>query len=224
MAISDWPAAERPREKLMARGAGALSDAELLAIFLRTGVKGQSAVELARNLLQDFGSLSALLTAGRAQFCASHGLGDAKYVQLQAVIEMSRRHLAEALSSGEVFSSADRTRRYLQAQLRGEPREVFAVLFLDNQHRLIKYEPLFFGTINGAAVYPREVARRSLEEHAAAVILAHNHPSGVAEPSDADVRITRRIREALDLLDVRLLDHCIVAGPEVVSLAEQGLL
>ncbi len=224
MAITDWPAAERPREKLMARGAGALSDAELLAIFLRTGVKGLSAVELARQLLQNFGSLSALFSATRAQFCASHGLGDAKYVQLQAVLEMSRRHLAEALQEGEVFGSAEYTQRFLLAQLRGEPREVFAVLYLDNQHRLLKYEALFFGTINGAAVYPREVARRALELHSAAVILAHNHPSGVAEPSDADVRITSRIREALDLLDVRLLDHCIVAGPEVVSLAQRGFL
>lgn len=222
MAITDWPAAERPREKLMARGANALSDAELLAIFLRTGVKGVSAVALARQLLQDHGSLSALLSAGREQFCASRGLGEAKYVQLQAVLEMSRRHLAEALQQSEVFSSAEHTRRYLQAQLRSEVREVFAVLYLDNQHRLLDYEPLFYGTINASAVYPREVARRALEMHAAAVILAHNHPSGVAEPSDADLRITRRIGEALALLDIRLLDHCIVAGSEVVSLAERG--
>jgi DNA repair protein RadC len=224
MTIRDWPAAERPREKLLERGAAALSDAELLAIFLRTGVKGRSAVELARGLLADFGSLGALLSADRSRFCQAHGLGDAKYVQLRAVLEMSRRHLGEQVRRGEVFSDAQMTRHYLLSQLRDERREVFAALYLDNQHRLLCYEPLFYGTIDGAAVYPREIARRALEVHAAAMIVAHNHPSGVAEPSDADIRITTQIRNALALLDIRLLDHCIVAGPEVVSLAERGLL
>lgn len=224
MAISDWPADERPREKLLQRGAEALSDAELLAIFLRTGVRGKSAVDLSRELLAEHGGLSALMSASQQQFCASKGLGDAKYVQLQAVMEMSRRYLSEVLQRDEVFSSAQATRQFLIGRLRGEHREVFAALYLDNQHRLIAYEPLFYGTIDGAAVYPREIARRALEMHAAALIVAHNHPSGVAEPSDADVRITRRIREALGLLDIRLLDHCVVAGPEVVSLAERGLL
>ncbi|NKI18192.1 DNA repair protein RadC [Spongiibacter sp. KMU-166] len=224
MAISDWPADERPREKLLQRGAGALSDAELLAIFLRTGVRGKSAVDLSRELLAEHGGLSALMSASQQQFCASKGLGDAKFVQLQAVMEMSRRYLSEALQRDEVFASAQATRQFLVGRLRGEQREVFAVLYLDNQHRLIAYEPLFYGTIDGAAVYPREIARRALEMHAAALIIAHNHPSGVAEPSDADVRITRRIREALALLDIRLLDHCVVAGPEVVSLAERGLI
>lgn len=224
MAICDWPEGERPREKLLQRGPQALSDAELLAIFLRTGVRGKSAVELARELLLEHGSLSALMSAGRQRFCQSKGLGDAKYVQLQAVMEMSNRYLAENLQRDQVFASASATRAYLCAQLRGECREVFAALYLDNQHALIAYEPLFYGTIDGAAVYPREIARRALELHAAAIIVAHNHPSGVAEPSDADVRITGRIRQALGLLDIRLLDHCIVAGSEVVSLAEQGLL
>jgi DNA repair protein RadC len=224
MAITDWPADERPREKLLQRGAAALADAELLAIFLRTGVTGKSAVDLARDLLQEHGGLSALLAASREQFCASHGLGDAKFVQLQAVVEMSRRYLAEALQQRQVFSSAASTRQFLLAQLRQEVREVFAVMYLDNQHQLIRYEPLFYGTIDGAAVYPREIARRALELHAAALIVAHNHPSGIAEPSDADIRITRRIRDALALLDMRLLDHCVVAGPEVISLAERGLL
>jgi DNA repair protein RadC len=224
MAITDWPADERPREKLLQRGAAALADAELLAIFLRTGVSGKSAVDLARDLLQEHGGLSALLAASREQFCASHGLGDAKFVQLQAVVEMSRRYLAEALQQRQVFSSAASTRQFLLAQLRQEVREVFAVMYLDNQHQLIRYEPLFYGTIDGAAVYPREIARRALELHAAALIVAHNHPSGIAEPSDADIRITRRIRDALALLDIRLLDHCVVAGPEVISLAERGLI
>ncbi|MBQ0760803.1 MAG: DNA repair protein RadC [Zhongshania sp.] len=224
MAITDWPEDERPREKLLQRGAAALADAELLAIFLRTGVKGKSAVDLARELLQEHGGLGALIAASRDRFCASHGLGDAKFVQLQAVVEMSRRYLAEALQQRPVFSSAASTRQFLLAQLRHEVREVFAVMYLDNQHQLLCYEPLFYGTIDGAAVYPREIARRALELHAAALIVAHNHPSGVAEPSDADIRITRRIRDALALLDMRLLDHCVVAGPEVISLAERGLI
>lgn len=224
MAITDWPEDERPREKLLQRGAAALADAELLAIFLRTGVKGKSAVDLARELLQEHGGLGALIAASRERFCASHGLGDAKFVQLQAVVEMSRRYLAEALQQRPVFSSAASTRQFLLAQLRHEVREVFAVMYLNNQHQLLCYEPLFYGTIDGAAVYPREIARRALELHAAALIVAHNHPSGVAEPSDADIRITRRIRDALALLDMRLLDHCVVAGPEVISLAERGLI
>lgn len=224
MAIRDWPADERPREKLLQRGAQALSDAELLAIFLRTGVQGKSAVDLSRELLADHGGLAALMGASLSRFCQSKGLGDAKYAQLQAVMEMSRRYLGDVLQRDQVFSSAASTRRYLQAQLRGEPREVFAALYLDNRHRLIRYEPLFFGTIDSAAVYPREIARRALELNSAALIVAHNHPSGVAEPSDADVRITRRISDALALLDIRLLDHCVVAGAEVVSLAERGQL
>ncbi|QQD18199.1 DNA repair protein RadC [Spongiibacter nanhainus] len=224
MAIRDWPTDERPREKLLQRGAQALSDAELLAIFLRTGVQGKSAVDLSRELLADHGGLAALMGASLSRFCQSKGLGDAKYAQLQAVMEMSRRYLGDVLQRDQVFSSAASTRRYLQAQLRGEPREVFAALYLDNRHRLIRYEPMFFGTIDSAAVYPREIARRALELNSAALIVAHNHPSGVAEPSDADVRITRRISDALALLDIRLLDHCVVAGAEVVSLAERGQL
>ncbi|AKH67980.1 DNA replication and repair protein RadC [Spongiibacter sp. IMCC21906] len=224
MAIRDWPAQERPREKLMQRGAMALSDAELLAIFLRTGVAGKSAVDVARELLGQFGGLGALLGASRAHFCRGLGLGDAKYVQLQAVLEMARRYNEEQLRNAPVLSSATATRQFLSTQLRGERREVFVVLYLDSQHQLIQYEPLFFGTLDAAAVYPREIVRRGLELNAAALIVAHNHPSGVAEASDADQRITRRIREALGLMDMRLLDHCIVAGPVVVSMAEKGLL
>jgi DNA repair protein RadC len=222
MAIKDWPVDERPREKLLQRGSSALSDAELLAIFLRTGSPGKSAVDLARELLDEHGSLRSLLAADQRRFCSSHGLGTAKYVQLQAVLEMGRRHLYESLQKGDPLTSPDTTRDYLRSRLRGYPYEVFACLFLDSRHRVIEYEELFRGTIDGASVHPREVIRRALEHNAAAMILAHNHPSGVAEPSDADRRITRHIREALDLIDVRLLDHIVVGDGEMSSLAEMG--
>lgn len=224
MAITDWPLAERPREKLLSRGAEALSDAELLAIFLRTGVRGASAVDLARDLLQRFGGLRPLLEARMTDFCAAHGLGTAKYAQLQAVLEMARRHLLESLQRGEALTSPGASRAYLRSQLRGEPREVFAALFLDNQHRVIVYEPLFFGTIDSAAVHPREVVRRALHHNAAALIVAHNHPSGVAEPSQADRHITHRLRDALALVDIRLLDHVVIGDLDTVSLAERGWL
>ena len=223
MAITDWPAAERPREKLLERGAEALSDAELLAIFLRTGVKGRSAVDVARDLLGRFGGLRPLLQARQDAFCEAPGLGAAKYVQLQAVLEMGRRHLAAGLERGDVLSSPLATRAFLAARLRDYPFEVFGVLFLDNRHRVIAFEELFRGTIDGASVHPREVVRRALHHNAAAVILSHNHPSGVAEPSRADAVITRRLSEALGLIDVRVLDHVIVAD-EMVSLAERGEL
>lgn len=224
MAITDWPAAERPREKLLQRGAAALSDAELLAIFLRTGVRGSTAVDLARELLQRFGGLRALLEAERSTFCAGPGLGDAKFVLLQATLEMSRRHLAAELQRGTVLSCPADTRRYLSACLRHRANEVFGCLFLDNRHRVIAFEELFQGTINGASVHAREVVRRTLHHNAAALIVAHNHPSGVAEPSQADIHLTRRLSEALQLVDARLLDHFVVGDGEVVSLAERGLL
>ena len=224
MAITDWPAAERPREQLLSRGAAALSDAELLAIFLRTGVRGRTAVDLARDLLQRFDGLRSLLEADRDAFCAGPGLGDAKYVLLQAVLEMSRRHLAAGLRRGAALSCPADTRRYLSACLRHRANEVFGCLFLDNRHRVIAFEELFQGTINGASVHAREVVRRSLHHNAAALIVAHNHPSGVAEPSQADIHLTERLREALALVDVRLLDHFVVGDGEVISLAERGLL
>ncbi len=224
MAITDWPACERPREKLLQRGAQALSDAELLAIFLRTGVAGRSAVDLARELLARFGGLRRLLEADRQGFCSQHGLGAAKYAQLQAVLEMARRHLLEGLQRGDALSSPADTRRYLTARLRGHPREVFTCLFLDSRHRVIACEDLFHGTIDGASVHPREVLRRCLQHNAAAVILAHNHPSGVAEPSAADRRLTQRLREALALIDVRVLDHLVIGDGEAVSFAERGLI
>ncbi len=222
MSIRDWPADERPREKLLTQGAAALSDAELLAIFLRTGVKGRSAVDLARELLTRFGGLRALLNASRHDFCAAPGLGDAKYAQLQAVLEMSRRHIGERLRRGATIDAPEKCIDYLQARLGDSPSECFAVLFLDNRHRLIAFEELFRGTIDGASVYPREVVRRALAHNAAAVILSHNHPSGVAEPSEADRQITLRLREALALIDVRVLDHIVIGDGEHCSLAQRG--
>ncbi len=222
MAITDWPAQERPREKLLAQGAGSLSDAELLAIFLRTGVKGKSAVDLARELLADFGGLRSLLTADEETFCRPLGLGTAKFAQLQAVLEMARRHLAEQLSRSDALTSPELTRRYLLSQLRDRDHEVFALLLLDNQHRVLKYTELFRGTIDGAAVYPREVVKLALAQGAAAVILVHNHPSGIAEPSQADRAITERLTQALALVDVRVLDHLIVGDGYCTSFAERG--
>ncbi len=223
MTISQWPLAERPREKLLDKGAEALSDAELLAIFLRTGCKGVTAVDLARQLLDNFGGLKPMLQASQSEFCQHHGLGNAKYAQLQAVMEMAKRHLLETLSRGDALCSPAQTRQYLSAQLASYPHEVFACLFLDNRNRVITFEKMFYGTIDGASVYPREVVRMALKKNAAAVIFAHNHPSGVAEPSRADEQITQRLKEALALVDVRVLDHFVI-GDEVVSFAERGLL
>ncbi len=223
MSIQDWPELERPREKLLALGARQLSDAELLAIFLRTGIAGKSAVDLARELLADFGSLRALLTCDRRAFCARKGLGDAKYAQLQAVLEMARRHLAESLTREDALTSPDAARRYLQAQLRDREHEVFACLMLDNRHRVIAFRELFQGGIDGASVYPRVVVKQALADNAAAVILAHNHPSGVAEPSQSDIAITRRLVDALSLVDIRVLDHLVI-GDEVVCFSERGLI
>lgn len=224
MPITDWPVAERPREKLLNQGAAALSDAELLAIFLRTGLPGRSAVDLARDLLQGFGSLRALLQADLAGFCQHAGLGPAKYAQLQAVMEMARRHLYEELQRGSALTSPREVRQYLRSRLAHLPHEVFACLFLDNQHRVIAFEELFRGTLDSASVYPREVLKRALSHNAAALILTHNHPSGVAEPSQADQILTRRLKEALALVDIRVLDHLVVGDGEPVSFAERGLL
>lgn len=223
MAISDWPLAERPREKLLDRGAQALSDAELLAIFLRTGTTGKTALDLARELLRDFGGLRPLISASQQEFCRAHGLGNAKFVQLQAVMEMARRHQLETLTRESALTSPALTRQYLKARLRDYRHEVFMALFLDSQHQVLAAEELFQGSIDGASVYPREVVKRCLSHNAAAVIFAHNHPSGIAEPSDADIRITTRLKQALALIDVRVLDH-VVVGETVVSLAERGML
>ncbi len=223
MRISDWPAAERPREKLLARGPGALSDAELVAILLRTGVAGRTAVDLARDLIATYGGLRPLLEAGAEDF-RRHAGGIARYAQLQAGLELARRYLEATLRRGDVIASPADTRRYLSARLRGHQREVFGCLFLDNRHRVLGFEELFYGTIDSAAVHPREIVKRALACNAAALILAHNHPSGVAEPSRADAALTARVRDALALVDVRVLDHFVVGDGEVVSLAERGLL
>lgn len=222
--IRDWPENERPREKLLQRGAAALSDAELLAIFLRTGVSGLTAVDLARELLHGFGGLRPLLESTQAGFCAHHGLGPAKYALLQAVLEMARRHLQAQLERSNILENPEATRQYLASRLRHHPHEVFACLFLDNRHRVIAFEELFRGTIDGASVHPREVVRRALHHNAAALILAHNHPSGVAEPSRADIQLTRRLTDALALVDIRVLDHLVIGDGEGTSLAERGLL
>jgi DNA repair protein RadC len=224
MAITDWPARERPREKLLARGPAALSDAELLAIFLRTGVAGQTAVDVARELLGRFGSLRRLLAADTREFCAAPGLGEAKYTQLQAVLEMGRRYLGERLERGQALGSPTDARDYLRVRLQDRHHEVFCCLYLDNRHRVLAFEELFTGTIDGAAVHPREVVKRTLEHNAAAIIFAHNHPSGVAEPSRADELLTRRLRDALSMIDVRVLDHLVVGEGDVVSFSERGLL
>lgn len=224
MTIKEWPEGERPREKLLERGADALSDAELLAIFLRTGVQGKTAVDLARDLLARFDGLGKLLRADRDSFCEGHGLGVAKYVQLRAVVEMARRHLQTRIADGDVLTSPQATRDFLRARLQDHPYEVFACIFLDNRHRVVRYEELFRGTIDGASVHPREVVRRALDHNAAALILAHNHPSGVAEPSGADRQITRRLVDALALVEIRVLDHLVVGHGEAFSFAERGLL
>lgn len=222
MSIRDWPAAERPREKLLEQGAASLSDAELLAIFLRTGVAGKSAVDLARHLLHQFGSLRRLLEADQLTFSRQLGLGPAKFAQLQAVVEMARRHLAEKLRRDSVLENPLVVRDYLKSMLRHEPHEVFGCLFLDTKHRVLAFEALFQGSIDSTSVYPRQVVKRALAHNAAAVILCHNHPSGIAEPSHADRVVTRRLKEALDLVDVRVLDHFIIGEGDPLSMAEYG--
>ncbi|MFV0276035.1 MAG: RadC family protein, partial [Parahaliea sp.] len=214
MAISDWGVGEGPRDKLLQRGCQAVSDAELLAVLLRTGYRGCSALELARQLLERFGGIGGVLAAAPAEVLACSGMGESKLAQLQAALELARRRVQERLFEGDVMGSPRQTRRFLSHHLGGRDREVFTCLFLNNQHRLLKCEDLFFGTLDGAAVYPREVAVRALQYRAAAVILAHNHPSGVAEPSRADRRLTERLQQALELLDIRVLDHIIVGHGE----------
>jgi DNA repair protein RadC len=222
MAITDWPPQERPRERLLAQGPAALADAELLAILLRTGVKGKSAVDLARQLLGRFGSVSALLEAGATG--KTPGLGDAKLAQLRAAVELARRALKEEISSRDALGSPRAVRDYLRLALAGREQEVFVVLLLDAQHRVIASEELFRGTLTQTSVYPREVVKCALKHNAAAVIFAHNHPSGVAEPSHADEILTRSLKSALALVDIRVLDHFIVAGTRTMSFAERGLL
>ncbi len=224
MAIRDWPIDERPREKLLEKGAPALSDAELLAVMLRCGTPGQSALDLARTVLNNFQSLRKLIAADRQRFCAEPGLGLTRFAELQAAIEISRRQLTETLRIGPALTTPRATCAFLSAKLRDLEHEVFCCLYLDKRHRLIKYEELFRGTIDGASVHPREIVKLALQRNSAAVIVAHNHPSGIAEPSQADELITQRVKEALALVDIRLLDHIIVGDGTSVSLAERGLL
>ena len=219
-----WPTDERPRERLLAHGPQTLSDAELLALFLRTGTTGMPVMALARHLIEEFSGLRGLLTASRRQFCDVKGLGTAKYAQVQAAMEMARRVMDEPLRQGDPLRSPEDTRRFLTSRLGTYPHEVFAGLFLDNRHRVIQYRELFRGTIDGAAVYPREVVRQALEDNAAAVIFAHNHPSGSTEPSQADKAMTKRLKSALELVDVRVLDHFIIGEGIPFSFAEAGLL
>jgi DNA repair protein RadC len=222
--MRDWPKSEQPREKLLEHGPQALSDAEILALLLRTGVRGHSALDIARALLADFGSLRGLLSADRRRWEGYMGIGPARSAILMASLELSRRQLRESLRGSSALSAPEFTRRFLLAQLRDRPYEVFCCLFLDNRHRLLAFEEVFRGTIDGANVYPREVVRQTLLHNAASVIIAHNHPSGTVEPSPADEGVTRRVRQALALIDVRLLDHLIVGDGRCYSFSEHGLL
>jgi DNA repair protein RadC len=223
--ISAWPAGERPRERLLERGAQALSDAELLALILGTGCGGANALDISRALLQHFdGSLRRLLCAEPGTLLKLRGLGPSKYATLMAALELARRHYREALRAGPAMNAPASTRQFLTAQLRDRPYEVFCCLHLDNRHRLIHFEEVFRGTIDGASVHPREIVRQALHHNAAALIFAHNHPSGVAEASQADELITRRLRDALALVDIRVLDHLIVGDNSCLSFAERGLL
>lgn len=224
MTARSWEVGEGPRDKLYTNGATALTDAELVAILMHTGYRDCSALELGRSLLRQFGGLRGLLRAQEGQVLACQGVGPAKYARLRAALELARRQALQGLGNADVLNSPAQTRRFLQHHLGCHSREVFCCLFLDSQHRVLCCEDLFFGTLDGAAVYPREVVIRALQHRAAAVIFAHNHPSGVAEPSAADRRITQRLSDALTLVDIRVLDHIIVGAGQTYSFAEAGLL
>jgi DNA repair protein RadC len=224
MVLKDIPADARPREKLLASGAGALADAELVALLLRTGLRGVSVLQLAQQMLDHFGGIPGLLHASVDDLKVIKGLGPAKRAEIAAVIELARRALAQELAQRPVFERPEQVKSYLKLQLGGRNFEVFAVMFLDSQHRLLKLEEMFRGTLTQTSVYPREVVKRALDLHAGAVVLAHNHPSGAAEPSRADEFLTQTLKTALALIDVRVLDHLIVGHGEVVSFAERGLL
>ena len=224
MSITDWPREERPREKLLTYGAGALSNAELLALFIQTGTRGSSAVDVARTALDQAQGLRGLLDLGADRLATISGIGPARSALLKGAIELATRYLEERIRRHDALTCPAHTSRYLCARLRSRPHEVFACLFLDNRHRVICFEEMFRGTIDGASVHPREVAKRALELNAAALIAAHNHPSGVAEPSRSDRVITRKLHDALALVDVRLLDHFVIGDGEVVSFAERGWL
>jgi DNA repair protein RadC len=224
MSIRNWPQGERPREKLLERGPNVLTEAELLAILLGTGVRGQTALDVARRLLVEFGSLGGLLTAERVRLCEARGLGPARYVVLQASLELARRHYQELIGTSPLLSNRATLRTFLQMRLRDLPYEVFCCLWLDSRQRLIAFDELFRGTLDQASVHVREVVRQALVRNASGAVLAHNHPSGVAEPSLADEQVTRRLKEALALIDVRLVDHLVIGAGVCESFAERGLL
>ena len=223
MTLANWPADERPRERLLRHGAAALSKAELLAIFLRTGIAGRTAIELGQDLMARFGGLNRLFGASLDEIATIRGLGPAKYVQLQAVVEMVRRSLSEDMGERDSMASPKAVRDFLGLTLAGRPHEVFVALFLDAQNRLLGFEELFRGTLTQTSVYPREVVKTALRYNAAGVIFAHNHPSGIAEPSRADELLTQTLKQALSLVEIKMLDHFVVAGSRVVSFAERGL-
>lgn len=221
MPITDWPHADRPREKLLSKGAAVLTDAELIAIFLQTGIRGKTALDIAKELLNEFGTLKKLLAAPTLK---KPGMGAAKFAALKAAVELGKRYSDENLIIGETLNSSQKTQKFLTQQLRHYPNEVFACLFMDNHFRLIRYEELFHGTVNEANIYPREIVRLGLAHNAAKLILAHNHPSGYPIPSSADKEVTQLIKQALALVDIEVVDHLIIGNPENFSFAEMGLL
>ncbi len=224
MSIQNWPEPLRPREKLLTHGPRSLSDAELLALLLRTGCQGMNVIQLSDHLIQRFGGLNRLLNSDHQELIKIKGLGTAKITQLNAILELCRRVLSQKLQQGSLMNSPEAARDYLQLHFQDEEREQFACLFLDTRHRVIALETLFQGTIDSAAVYPREVVKKALQLNAAAVILSHNHPSGDTTPSQADIRITEHISDALQLIDIKVLDHVIIGHGNTLSMAEHGLL
>lgn len=224
MSINEWPVTEQPRYKLLHRGAQSLNDAELLAVFLRTGTHGKSAVDLGRELISEFGNIRNMIDSPKEKFLNIKGLGDSKYVLIQASIELGRRYLESTLKQSDAFSNSIDTRQFIASKLRAYPYEVFACLFLDTKHRLIRFEELFTGTIDSSVVHPREILRKAMECNAAAVVLCHNHPSGQAEPSQSDHKLTLKLQNLLEMVDIRVLDHIIVGNGETVSFAERGLM
>lgn len=224
MSIRDWPPNERPREKLLENGAQALSEAELLAVLIHTGTRGQSALDIARSLLSKFGSLRELLIADREQVCATRGLGTSRFVTLQAALELTRRHYQQLMMASCPLSKPQAIREFLQMRLRDLSYEVFCCLYLDGRNRVIAFDEMFRGTIDSATVHPREVVKAALTRNAMAMVVAHNHPSGIAEPSRADEQITRVLKQALGLVEIRLIDHLIIGDGACTSLADRGLL
>ena len=224
MAITDWPEGERPREKLLQLGSEALSDAELLAIFLRTGIQGKTAVDLARELIRDFGGLRQILESDLSTFCSHKGLGPAKFTQLQAVIEMGRRYLLENITGRDLLQSPNEAIRYLTAKMRRQCKEIFSCIFLDNKNHIIDYKVINEGTINSSTVYPRSIMTEAFNQKAAAIILAHNHPSGDTSPSSEDIQITRKLKDIFSHVDIEVLDHIIIGEGKAYSFAQNGTL